>query len=238
MKRSEINAIIAHAEEAFARTGFALPGFARWSAAEWSRQLAGAATMIRTGLGWDVTDFASGRFGQQGLLLFTLRNGVAGHGGSGNRPYAEKIMISRRDQLTPMHRHAAKTEDIIHRGRPSEEARLAIRLHGMLPDGSLDRTGDVTAHLDGRTRQVEAGGVIHLAAGDSLTLFPGTFHAVWGEGGDVVGGEVSTVNDDRSDNFFAEPFGRFAPVEEDEPIQRLLVTDYADLAGGQPDPLR
>ena len=34
---------------------------------------------------------------------------------------------------------------------------------------------------------------------------------------DVLVGEVSQVNDDRTDNYFLEPIGRFAKIEEDEP---------------------
>ena len=47
-----------------------------------------------------------------------------------------------------------------------------------------------------------------------------------GEGGTVLIGEVSTVNDDETDNVFREPIGRFAQVEEDEEPFRLLVSDY------------
>ena len=39
-------------------------------------------------------------------------------------------------------------------------------------------------------------------------------------------GEVSRVNDDRVDNRFLEPVGRFPSVEEDEPPLHLLVGDY------------
>ena len=39
-------------------------------------------------------------------------------------------------------------------------------------------------------------------------------------------GEVSTVNDDNSDNCFLEPLGRFPAIEEDEPPLYLLVGDY------------
>ena len=46
-------------------------------------------------------------------------------------------------------------------------------------------------------------------------------------------GEVSTVNDDLTDNVFAVPIGRFSSVEEDEPPLRLLVSDYDRwMAGG------
>ncbi len=37
------------------------------------------------------------------------------------------------------------------------------------------------------------------------------WHAFWGEGGDVFVGEVSTVNDDNTDNLFEDPrIGRFS----------------------------
>jgi len=52
-----------------------------------------------------------------------------------------------------------------------------------------------------------------------------------GEGGDVLIGEVSTVNDDETDNIFREPIGRFASIEEDEPPVHFLVSDYADKLG-------
>ena len=41
-------------------------------------------------------------------------------------------------------------------------------------------------------------------------------------------GEVSTVNDDLTDNIFAEPLGRFSQIEEDEAPLHLLVSDYDD----------
>jgi D-lyxose ketol-isomerase len=39
-------------------------------------------------------------------------------------------------------------------------------------------------------------------------------------------GEVSTVNDDNTDNVFREEIGRFSQIEEDEPPRHLLVSDY------------
>jgi D-lyxose ketol-isomerase len=43
----------------------------------------------------------------------------------------------------------------------------------------------------------------------------------------VLIGEVSTVNDDETDNWFREPIGRFAEIEEDVAPTHLLVSDYA-----------
>ena len=45
-------------------------------------------------------------------------------------------------------------------------------------------------------------------------------------GGDVLIGEVSTVNDDLTDNIFEKPIGRFSNIEEDEAPLHLLVSDY------------
>jgi hypothetical protein len=48
-----------------------------------------------------------------------------------------------------------------------------------------------------------------------------------GEGGRVLVGEVSMVNDDRTDNRFFESIGRFPQIMEDEPPLHLLTMDYA-----------
>jgi D-lyxose ketol-isomerase len=42
----------------------------------------------------------------------------------------------------------------------------------------------------------------------------------------VLAVEVSTVNDDSSDNRFYEPIGRFPQIVEDEPPLYLMVNDY------------
>ena len=60
-----------------------------------------------------------------------------------------------------------------------------------------------------------------------MTLLPGIWHSFWAERADVLIGEVSTVNDDRTDNVFADPVGRFAEIEEDADARHLLVGDYA-----------
>ena len=88
---------------------------------------------------------------------------------------------------------------------------------------------------DGVLRRQEAGAVLQLDPGESVTLMPGVWHAFWGEGGDVLIGEVSTVNDDLTDNIFAEPIGRFAEIEEDEAPLHLLVSDYDALVRMKPE---
>ena len=93
-------------------------------------------------------------------------------------------------------------------------------------EGGFDETKGGTVRCDGIERQFTAGEVLMLAPGESVTLMPGDWHAFWGEGGDVLIGEVSTVNDDETDNIFREPIGRFAQVAEDTVPTHLLVSDY------------
>ncbi len=115
-----------------------------------------------------------------------------------------------------------KAEDIINRGGGV----LALKLYNSGEDGGLDRETEVEVATDGLLRRQDAGGILRLHPGESVTLMPGNWHAFWGEGGDVLVGEVSTVNNDLTDNIFAEPLGRFAEIEEDEDPLHLLVSDY------------
>ncbi len=221
MKRSRVNAIMAEADEMIARHGFVLPPFARWTPDEMRR--ADAERIVRSRMGWDITDYGEGRYDEMGLCLFTLRNGeLADLQRGGGMCYAEKLLISKEDQLSPMHTHVIKAEDIINRGG----ATLAVQLYGSDAAGGFDETVGVTVRCDGIARSIAAGDVLRLAPGESVTLMPGDWHAFWGEGGDVLIGEVSTVNDDVTDNVFRQPIGRFADIEEDEAPTHLLVSDY------------
>ena len=98
-------------------------------------------------------------------------------------------------------------------------------------DGNFaeDRGGQV--FCDGIAREFAPGEKLKFAPGESVTLRPGDWHAFWGEGGDVLIGEVSTVNDDETDNIFREPIGRFSDIEEDEAPTHLLVSDYRTWLG-------
>ena len=59
-----------------------------------------------------------------------------------------------------------------------------------------------------------------------MTLEPDTWHAFWGEGGEVLIGEVSNVNDDLTDNIFRETIGRFSDDRRGRAPLHLLVSDY------------
>jgi D-lyxose ketol-isomerase len=221
MKRSRINEIIREGDGFIRSFGYRLPPFAYLSP---EALQAGDHTEIkRRRLGWDITDYGAGRYDEMGLFLFTTRNGLnADLGKRSAMLYAEKIMISKRDQLSPMHRHDVKVEDIINRGGGT----LVLELFKADAAGEIDATAEVTVMCDGLARSLPAGGHLKLAPGESVTLHPDTWHAFWGEDGDVLIGEVSTVNDDLTDNIFAQPIGRFSTVEEDEAPLHLLVSDY------------
>ncbi len=228
MKRSEINAIMAAADDMIRAHGFVLPPFARWSADEFVARRDKAHNVIDARCGWDITDYGAGRFDEMGLFLFTLRNGrLSDLRRGGGMCYAEKLLISRQDQLSPMHTHVIKAEDIINRGG----ATLVVELYGSDEDGNFAEDCGGTVFCDGIRREFAPGEKLRFAPGESVTLMPGDWHAFWGEGGDVLIGEVSTVNDDETDNIFREPIGRFAEIEEDEAPMHLLVSDYRTWLG-------
>ncbi|WP_322990679.1 D-lyxose/D-mannose family sugar isomerase [Hoeflea sp.] len=224
MERSQINDILEESDRFIRSFGYILPPFAYWSPEEMRRRTTSDARDIRANrLGWDITDYGQGNFDELGLFLFTVRNGSAEDLAKGRGMlYAEKIMISRKDQLSPMHRHDIKAEDIINRGG----GKLVLELFASAEDGSVDPDAKVSVLTDGVVRNLDAGGLLKLDPGESVTLMPGVWHAFWGEGADVLIGEVSTVNDDLTDNVFREPIGRFSTIIEDDKPTRLLVSDY------------
>ncbi len=222
MNRSEINALMRDAWAFFDQHQFRLPVWAAWSPDDWAAVGGEAGEIVRHGLGWDITDFGSGDFERCGLLLFTIRNGKLGDPAA-QKPYAEKIMIVRENQHTPMHFHFHKMEDIINRGG----GQLVLQLYWADQSEQLgDRPVEVS--IDGVVHRLPPGGEVVLDPGQSITLPPYLYHAFWGADGQgtVLVGEVSTVNDDRTDNRFLEPVGRFPEIVEDAPALHLLCNEY------------
>ena len=219
MKRSEINAYIRQFRSALEGISFKLPPFCDIPAEEWKRLGHEYDEIRERMLGWDITDFGSGDFLNVGLQLVTLRNGKLGDPES--KTYAEKIMLVREGQKTPLHFHWSKMEDIINRGgaRLAVQVWMADRDEGLLPE-------DVPVTTDGITRIVPAGTILYLNPGESITMQRYLYHTFWGDGGDAVVGEVSMVNDDTKDNRFLEKLPRFAEIEEDEKPEFLLCNEY------------
>jgi D-lyxose ketol-isomerase len=221
VKRSEINRNLEQARKFFEEMKFALPAWALRSPGEWRGKQAEAADIVACGLGWDITDFGSGDFERVGLINFNLRNGIPNRT---RKVYCEKILVVKEKQVTPLHTHRSKVEDIINRGGGN----LVIEL--TQGDEALNLTDrPATVKIDSIERTVPAGGKVVLRPGESICLEPGLFHEFYGEegGGWVLVGEVSTVNDDTADNVFVDGSPRFPTIVEDEEPLYLLVNDYA-----------
>ncbi|MFL1683302.1 D-lyxose/D-mannose family sugar isomerase [Coprobacter secundus] len=219
MKRSEVNRYIKQAIKLFDENNFHLPSWALLTPEEWKDKIATECCkeIIDHTLGWDVTDFGKNNFMKEGLTLFTLRNGSP----KSEKTYCEKIMVSYVNQITPMHFHWNKMEDIINRGGGI----LALQL--WKANIKEEKTSDsFTVQIDGITRKIEAGEIIRLNPGESITLEPYIYHQFWAEKKTCIIGEVSKVNDDSNDNRFYEPLGRYPKIEEDESALFLLCTEY------------
>lgn len=223
MKRSEINQIIKDSIQFFEKMNFKLPPFANFAVKDWDIDIDSYREIFNLQLGWDITDFGHNDFAKEGLLLFTLRNGVLGDTVY-SKPYAEKIMIVQENQYTPMHYHWHKVEDIINRGGGN----LLFKFH-QADENDEFSTESIALSFDGCMKTVKPGTVISLKPGESVTIPRKVFHTFWAEEGygTVLCGEVSAVNDDSRDNNFFDPVGRFPDIEEDEEPYRLLGSDYA-----------
>jgi len=219
MKRSQINLYVKQAIRLLDAAQFKLPKFAYWSMQEWQQNE--VSVIVRTMLGWDITDFGNDDFARLGAVLFTIRNGVSDTCGT---PYAEKIICLRSGQRLPCHYHAVKTEDIINRSGGS----LWIKLFNVADDGTPDLQSEVKFYSDGIPMHAAAGEVVQIEYGSSITLPPYLYH-IFGAENDTVVGEVSSINDDKTDNYFSEDVKRFSAVIEDEPPFVPLVNEYEKL---------
>jgi hypothetical protein len=212
MKRSEINQALRFAIGMLETWRWSLPVWGNWKSADFSANPQASYYLRSRQLGWDVTDFGSDRFAEKGLVLFCLRNGILGL--DGERSYAEKLLFIQEGQLTPAHLHKAKQEDIINRAGGD----LVIEFCAADETGGT-ASSDITVLVDGIEQRLGTWEPLILHPGQSVTIPTGLYHRFYGAKGkgSVLVGEVSQVNDDRTDNYFLESIGRFADIEEDEP---------------------
>ena len=227
MKRSEINQSIRWAESLCEKHNITLPDFARYKA---DKELMAAPireNLVKAMLGWDITDFGSDDFKHCGAVLFTVRNGCIYEPNVGT-PYAEKYIFMKdgEEQEIPIHYHIHKTEDIINRAGGV----LCVQVYANGEDGKPDYNKPVTLYRDGVRYEASAGEVIEISNGNSITLTPYVYHRFFTKTGtgDLIIGEVSKINDDNTDNIFANPQERFCQIEEDERPYRLLVNEYKE----------
>ena len=222
MKRSELNSIIAKAIVFLSAQNFRLPPFAFWNPKEWAKKGHEVDEIRDCMLGWDITDFGSGDFAKTGLVIFTIRNGHMQNPKYTHKPYCEKVLVSNVRQVTPMHFHWNKVEDIINRAGGN----LVIQFYKSTQTDGLAK-GPVILSVDGVQTTIAAGGRIILKPGQSVCIPSRIYHTFWAEKSMVLAGEVSKVNDDNNDNRFYEKIGRFPAIEEDVPPRYLLFSEYA-----------
>ena len=223
MKRSQINRIIEDAIDFAGRHRFPLPPFATFTTERWAG-LGHEYDEIRDNkLGWDITDFGSGDFLREGLVMCTLRSGACRKSPAYFKRYSEKLMIVREGQLTPLHMHHEYIEDIINRGG----GELCVQLYNASPEGERQET-PVRISTDGRNYLAPAGTILTLAPGESISFDRHTYHCFWGkEGtGDILLCEIAMSTPIPDDSIFFEPKRRFPPVTEDEPARFLLSSEY------------
>ncbi len=219
MKRSQINRIIFESINFLDKMNFKLPPFFYWTLADWADKGTEYDEIRDCKLGWDVTDFGLGDFASTGLVAMTIRNGIL-NSSEYPKPYAEKCLVVRERQVTPMHFHFFKMEDIINRGGHE----LCIACYNASGQERLAAT-PVKLMVDGRRCEAEAGTVLRLKPGESITLPPRQYHTFWAEGGTTLVGEVSRTNDDNNDNRFLTAPARFSEIEEDEAVRYPLIGD-------------
>ena len=175
MKRSEINELIRGSIDFFNEMSFNLPQWAYWKPEDWEGKYDSCKEIVDNVHGWDLTDFGSDDFHNQGLILFTLRNG---NQQLDKKICAEKIMIVEENQVTPMHFHWSKMEDIINRGGGN----LVIDLCKSDENEDFSQE-DFEVKIDGINRTIKAGGQVILTPGESICLVQGLFHRFYGEEG-------------------------------------------------------
>lgn len=228
MKRSDINRYIDEAVAFFDQHRLKLPPWAYWGPADWLKVGIEASEVRTHGMGWNITDFGSGDFVKQGLLLFIMRNGLLVNDiPQTSKTYAEKAMMVRPGQVTPWHFHWKKTEDLINRGG----GRLEVQLGWATEDEKNIDEKPVEVQVDGITRRLKPGEILYLEPGESVTLPPRLCHQFCGHTGDqkVCVGEVSSLNDDGTDNCFL--FGiRPRVIEEDVEAKYWLCHEYPSVA--------
>ncbi len=227
MKRSEINEKIRLMEKLMEREKEKLPPFLKWTPDEWKTKGSEYDEIRDNMLGWDVTDYGMGDYDKLGITLITLRNGNVNNK-KYTKTYAEKLIRIQEGQISPMHFHWNKMEDLINKGGGN----IIMKLYNATKDEKLDEVGEVEINTDGRRYMVPAGSEIRLTPGESISLYPYFYHEFWVEPGtgETLVGEVSMCNDDNSDNRFLNQYGRFPAIEEDEPAYRLLCTEYPPAA--------
>ena len=134
MKRSEVNAALVWAKELLKKNNIRLQDNAYWTMDEWKANKDKIDAIKTLMLGWDISDFGTGKFDEIGAVLYTVRNGRMGDESIGV-PYCEKYLLFKEGQRLPKHYHVYKTEDIINRANGvTQRPNPALAAIGLIRD--------------------------------------------------------------------------------------------------------
>ena len=224
MKRSQINSLIKEGMDFFKKMNWRLPPFAYWTIDEWRSNKNKTKLVRELMLGWDVTDFGSEDFDKVGSIVYTIRNGEVSTEKKKGVPYCEKLIYFRESQKLPLHFHFKKVEDIINRAGGI----MVIQLYNSNEDYSVDYDSDIEIYLDSIKHTFKPGELVELKQGESITITPGIYHLFYSKPGEgpLLAGEVSTINDDKVDNYFEGDKVRFSSIDEDEELIYPLCNEY------------
>jgi len=157
---------------------------------------------------WDITDCGLG-FDSFIIALINLAE---------EPEYCEKLFYCVENKPVPMHCHHLKKEDIICRW-----GSFQVELWAGDPR-TTEKGTSFLVKKNGEKISYRSGEVIQLDAGERITIDPFVYHSFWSITPEVIIGEVSTANNDLTDNFFVDgKIGRFPEVIEDEPKSIQLV---------------
>ena len=214
MLRSEINQIIKKSKSYFNKNNFFLPAWSNWPLNEWKKNINFAKIAHQSQIGWDITDFGKNNFHKEGAVLFSTKmvkryNKLI--------TYSEKLLLLMPNQKIPFHFHKKKTEDIINRCNGVLEMGLYAS------DSHFKRKKDsFILNIDSIPNKIKPNEKIFLHPGQSITIKPYLCHYLKSSNKNkktLIVGEVSSLNDDNTDNYFPDKNLRFTKIEEDEEIR-------------------
>lgn len=219
MKRSEINRWINYSLKYFKKNKFYLPEWSEWKLSRWKKNRILAKKICKLQLGWDITDFGRNFFSEEGLILFSLRNGNKYN--KRGIQYAEKLLLMIPGQKIPFHFHKLKKEDIINKYGGNLELFFYKK-----------KINSIEIYIDQQKKIIDSFKKIKIGIGQSVYIPPNLIHSFRVPKKNkipLIIGEVSSINDDNNDNFFPKKNIRFSKIIEDQKINIPIWKDLLDI---------
>jgi D-lyxose ketol-isomerase len=240
MKRSEINAAIARAIDNAKKYGVALPKWADWHPLQFGADCDG---IRHQRLGWKAVDFGLDKFNECGLVVLSLTAPLvdeygeplttAQRVGAYDYPvtgFSRKYLFVQAGQTEPHHFHRQKKRKEV---KVIAGSSVRFELAWADSDTELSSTREVVVQVDGMSHHLPANGSIVVNPGETITLPGDLSHiiSVPAGGPDTIMEEISTANNDRSDNIFPFMTPTSQPVIEDQEARYQLLDEHSAPVG-------